>query len=123
MNIQRFLKELLSKEEVVQEGELLLETLGLPPSFYSLPAQFREAEEIMKKSCISQRSTSSHEEEKPSKVRKVESVCRNKRTSIFSSIAELVGETHEPQGKVRQISIQDILQANEINLGHFTRLS
>ncbi len=23
----------------------------------------------------------------------------------------------------RQISIQDILQANEINLGHFTRLS
>jgi len=30
----------------------------------------------------------------------------------------------EARGKMsRQISIQDILQANEINLGHFTRLS
>lgn len=44
MNIQRFLKELLSKKEVVENGEIILKTLGLPPSFYTLPERFREGE-------------------------------------------------------------------------------
>ena len=58
------------------------------------------------------------------RLRRSESVCRSKRASIFHSISELVGEEPEPRGRAsRQISIQDILQANEINLGHFTRLS
>jgi hypothetical protein len=41
MNIQRFLKELLSKQEVVENGGAVLEALGLPQSFYHLPEQFR----------------------------------------------------------------------------------
>lgn len=60
------------------------------------------------------------------RLRRSESVCRSKRASIFHSISELMGEASEPEPRgraSRQISIQDILQANEINLGHFTRLS
>ena len=41
MNIQRFLKELLSKKEVVEDGHAILKELGLPPSFYTLPNRYR----------------------------------------------------------------------------------
>lgn len=42
MNIQRFLKELLSKQEVVEDGDEILEALGLPYSFYKLPEVFKD---------------------------------------------------------------------------------
>ena len=42
MNIQRFLKELLSKQEVVEDGADILTHLGLPSMFYRLPEHFRE---------------------------------------------------------------------------------
>jgi len=37
MNIQRFLKEILSKPEVMENGWKILLRLGLPLDFYELP--------------------------------------------------------------------------------------
>jgi len=43
MNIQRFLKEILSKQEIIKGGESVLERLTLPTDFYDLPERYREA--------------------------------------------------------------------------------
>lgn len=124
MNIQRFLKELLSKQEVVEHGEKILKALGLPATFYSLPEQFKESEEILKKSHLSQRSTNSQEDISKHHHSYLRNTLRHsKRSSLFNSIPELMVEPITYKNKARQISIQDILQANEISQGHFTRLS
>lgn len=119
MSVQRFLKEILSKQEVIENGDGVLARLALPHDFYELPKHYREAEELLKKSTFSQRSTSSQEEVPRLK----QSLIKSKRASIFHTINELKEEQPEKGRNCRskRISIQDILQANEINLGHYTR--
>ena len=52
MNIQRFLKELLSKPDIITNGGEVLSKLGLPFDFYELPKKIvsHKAEEYLKKS-------------------------------------------------------------------------
>lgn len=125
MAIQRFLKELLSKQEVVEGGEEILEALGLPPSFYSLPNHIKEVEETARKHSVSARSTNSQEDGdvRASRLCRSSHAIKNRRTSIFRDIPEMLEESIHPRHPRRQISIQDILEANEVTLGHFSRLS
>lgn len=43
MGIQRFLKELLSKQEIIEHGADILHRLGLPPDLYKLPDIYKES--------------------------------------------------------------------------------
>lgn len=57
MAIQKFLKEILSKQEIIEHGGDVLVRLGLPSDFYKLPEFYKESEDRLKKS-VMMRSTS-----------------------------------------------------------------
>lgn len=116
MAIQRFLKEVLAKQEIIEHGQDVLYRLGLPSDFYRLPDIYKDSENILRKSAY-QRSTSDLSEEDNCR-----SVIKGKRVSIFENIPELEGrESRKGRERSRRLSIQDILKANELHLGHFTR--
>ncbi len=43
MAIQKFLKEILSKQEIIEHGGDVLVRLGLPSDFYKLPDFYKES--------------------------------------------------------------------------------
>lgn len=60
MNIQRFLKELLSKPDVIMNGVEILLQLGLPYDFYELPKKLtsmKTHEDFLKRSSFAGRSS------------------------------------------------------------------
>lgn len=58
MNIQRFLKEILCKQEIMERGQYILMKLGLPLDFYQLPKKFQSADESLKRSGINRHKNS-----------------------------------------------------------------
>lgn len=56
MNLQRFLKEILAKEVIIEKGKIVLAKLGLPIDLYALPDKYKEIGDQLKKSSFSQKS-------------------------------------------------------------------
>lgn len=103
MNIQRFLKEILSKPEVIEKGQKILLKLGLPVDFYQLPKKFKNTEDLLRKSGLSQKS--------------IKNTCRSQmrknpiRISIFDDSSSEDEEITNKSIK-NSLTIQDLLKAN-----------
>lgn len=92
MAIQRFLKEVLSKQEIIERGEDLLLKLGLPSDFYTLPQIYKDSEDFLKKSAIYQRDTSDQSHSPSDQSHPSRSALSKSKRSIFASVSELVEE-------------------------------
>ena len=129
LQIQEFLQGILSMREIRENGDEVLSQLGLPLDFYFLPEKIQgmETSSLKKNLRISKRrvsarsylehleNTSSEDDSDDDLVFKRFKMNRNtKRVSSPNS---------QRTTTIKSLTAEELLYANEMSLGHYTRIS